>query len=50
MNKKRVKILKEEFFDKFGPVVGCKRKGNVIEEINEFRKYKKAYTAGIKRR
>jgi hypothetical protein len=50
MNKKRVKKLEEEFFEKFGPAVGCVRKGNEIIEINAFRKYKKAYTAGRKRK
>ena len=50
MNKKRVKILKEEFFEKFGPVVGCLRKGNQIVEKNEFRRYKKDYSKGVKRK
>jgi hypothetical protein len=50
MNKKRVKVLKEEFFEKFGPVVGCRRHGNEILEKNEFRRFKKEYSKGRKRK
>ena len=50
MNKKRVKMLKEDFFEQFGPATKAVRRGNEIVEKNEFRRFKKNYTSGRKRK
>lgn len=47
MRKKRVKKLKELYFEKFGYPGKTNWKGGHIKEINEFRRFKKDYNSGL---